>query len=219
MSKARFARRCVEHRPPRCRDNGRCSPVLYGRGAAAQHEGAPSCDRSGSPWRAASNAHHKMSIPGQYCRPSDALFGHIVAWVCGVVHEVGSGRDIESQLSGAFVTRFQRRPLSAPKSRTGLVDRFSFERSLPDPAPWDQTSSRRSLTKSQACSLLSIARLKRARSRHVRAISKRTRMDRTCLGWKGFFWPTSNPLSQGRGWSTGRASMTGSSAIPPSASL
>jgi len=26
-------------------------------------------------------------------------------------------------------------------------------------------------------------------------------MDQTCLGWRGFFWPTSNPLFQGRGWS------------------
>jgi hypothetical protein len=59
-------------------------------------------------------------------------------------------------------------------------------------------SSSRSLTKSQARSLLSIARLKIARSRTDRAISRRTRIDHTCLGSRGFFWPTSNPLFQGR---------------------
>jgi hypothetical protein len=49
-----------------------------------------------------------------------------------------------------------------------------------------------------ARNLLSIARLKIARSRLDRAISRRTRMDQTCLGSRGFFWPTSNPLFQGR---------------------
>src|SRR5882757_10428558 len=34
MTKARSARRSVEHRLPQLRDNGRCSPVLYGRVAA-----------------------------------------------------------------------------------------------------------------------------------------------------------------------------------------
>jgi len=72
----------------------------------------------------------------------------------------------------------------------------------------EQMSSSRSLTRSQARSLLSIARLKIARSRIDRAISRRTRIDHTCLGSRGFFWPTSNPLFQGR-WhrSTGRAGM------------
>jgi hypothetical protein len=71
-------------------------------------------------------------------------------------------------------------------------------------------SSRRSLTRSQARSLLSMARLKIARSRFDRAISKRTRMDQTCFGSRGFFWPMSNPLFQGR-WprSTLRTSIEG----------
>ena len=60
-----------------------------------------------------------------------------------------------------------------------------------------QMSSSRSLTKSQARSLLSIARLKIARSRLDSAISSRTRIDQTCFGSRGFFWPTSNPLFQG----------------------
>src|SRR3977135_120124 len=47
-------------------------------------------------------------------------------------------------------------------------------------------SSDRSLTRSQARSLLSIARLKMTRSRHDRAISRRTRMDQTCFGSRGF---------------------------------
>src|SRR6266436_6505749 len=61
----------------------------------------------------------------------------------------------------------------------------------------EQTSSNRSLTRSQARSLLSIARLKITRSRLDHAISRRTRMDQTCFGSRGFFWPMSNPLFQG----------------------
>jgi hypothetical protein len=84
----------------------------------------------------------------------------------------------------------------------------------------EQMSSNRSLTKSQARSLPSIARLKIARSRLDRAISNRTRMDQTCFGSGGFFWPISNPLFQGR-WllSVGRTDMAEASAVPPSTSL
>ncbi len=59
-------------------------------------------------------------------------------------------------------------------------------------------SSNRSLTRSQARRLLSIARLKMTRSHLDRAISRRTRMDQTCFGSRGFLWPMSNPLFQGR---------------------
>jgi hypothetical protein len=78
----------------------------------------------------------------------------------------------------------------------------------------EQMSSSRSLTRSQARSLLSIARLKIARSRLDLAISKRTRMDHTCLGSRGLFWPMSSPLFHGR-WrrSIGR---TGIRDPPPS---
>jgi hypothetical protein len=62
----------------------------------------------------------------------------------------------------------------------------------------EQMSSNRSLTRSEARSLLSMARLKITRSRHDRAISRLTRMDQTCFGPRGFFWPISNPLFQGR---------------------
>ena len=73
----------------------------------------------------------------------------------------------------------------------------------------EQMSSNRSLTKSQARSLLSIG-LKIARSRLDRAISRRTRMDQTCFGSRGFFWPMSNPLFQGRcPRSTGRTGIGG----------
>src|ERR1700730_17530963 len=41
-------------------------------------------------------------------------------------------------------------------------------------------------------------RLKIARSRSACAISRRTQMDQTCFGSRGFFWPMSNPLFQGR---------------------
>jgi hypothetical protein len=64
----------------------------------------------------------------------------------------------------------------------------------------EKMSSNRSLTKSQARSLLSIARLKIARSRLDPAISSLTRMDQTCFGSSGFFWPISNPLFQGAGF-------------------
>jgi hypothetical protein len=62
----------------------------------------------------------------------------------------------------------------------------------------EQISSTRSLTRSQARSLLSIARLKIARSRLDPAISRRTQMDQTCVGSRGFFWPMINPVFQGR---------------------
>jgi hypothetical protein len=76
-------------------------------------------------------------------------------------------------------------------------------------------SSNRSLTKSEAQSLLSIAKLKMTRSRHDRPISRRTRMDQTCFASRGFFWPISNPLFQGRlSLPTGR---TGMGAPPPPA--
>src|ERR1700692_2639347 len=80
--------------------------------------------------------------------------------------------------------------------------------SMPHLCVTEQMSSNRSLTRSEARSLLSMARLKMTRSRRDRAISRRTRMDQTCFGSRGFFWPMSNPLFQGR-WSlpTGRTSM------------
>ena len=54
----------------------------------------------------------------------------------------------------------------------------------------------------------------------MRAISSRTRMDQTCFGWSGFFWPTSNPLFQGRERSlTGRAGIAVPPPHRPSASL
>jgi hypothetical protein len=77
----------------------------------------------------------------------------------------------------------------------------------------EQISSTRSLTRSHARSLLSIAKLKIARSRLDRAISRRTRIDQTCFGSSGFFWPTSNPLFQGCRRLIGRADMCGA---PPS---
>src|SRR5260221_12902196 len=76
------------------------------------------------------------------------------------------------------------------------------------------------LAKPHARSLLSMAKLKSARSRHMRAISSRTRMHQTCFGWSGFFWPTSNPLFQGRERSlTGRAGIAVPPPHRPSASL
>ena len=46
-------------------------------------------------------------------------------------------------------------------------------------------------------SLLSTAMLNNARSRALPAISRRTRMDQTCLGMSGRFWPMMRPLFQG----------------------
>jgi hypothetical protein len=53
------------------------------------------------------------------------------------------------------------------------------------------------LTTSQPRSLLSIARLNRARSRTLRCICSLVRIAQTCLGSKGGFGPTSLPLFQG----------------------
>ena len=49
-------------------------------------------------------------------------------------------------------------------------------------------------TRSQPLNLLSIARLKRARSRWLLAISRRTRIAQTCFGRRGRFCPTIRPL-------------------------
>jgi hypothetical protein len=53
----------------------------------------------------------------------------------------------------------------------------------------------RTFTKSQARSLLSIAKLKSARSGHLREISSRTRMDQTYLGWSVSFDRRAIPCS------------------------
>lgn len=97
-----------------------------------------------------------------------------------------------------------------------MVDQSSFARSLLVAAllTQSQMSSNRNLTRSQARSLLSIARLKIARLRFDHAISNRTRIDHTCFGSRGFFWPTSNPLFQGLG--LGLTRRTGMEDPPPS---
>ena len=64
----------------------------------------------------------------------------------------------------------------------------------------EQMSSVLRRTRSDALSLLSIARLKSARSWGEPDISRRTLIDQTCLGNNGRFWPTTSPLFQG--WRT-----------------
>ncbi len=72
------------------------------------------------------------------------------------------------------------------------------------------------VTKSQPRSLLSIARLKRARSRRLPASSRRARMAQTCLGSNGRFYPTRRPLFQAlRFWVTA-GSWTLGMICPPS---
>ena len=84
----------------------------------------------------------------------------------------------------------------------------------------EQTSSNRSLTRSQARSLLSIARLKIARSRLDRAISRRTRMDQNVLRLKRFLLADEQSLVPRLLASVDRTCRhRGSSATPPSASL
>src|SRR5450755_2131081 len=84
----------------------------------------------------------------------------------------------------------------------------------------EQISSSRSLTKSQARSLLSIARLKIARSRIDLAISRRTRIDHTCLGSKRLLLADEQSfVPRSLASIDGACGHTGSSAIPPSASL
>jgi hypothetical protein len=62
----------------------------------------------------ASNGYHRRSISNRCYQPSDAPAGNIVGWIGEGVHEVGSGRDIENQSRGEFVTRLRGRPSSAP---------------------------------------------------------------------------------------------------------
>ncbi len=62
--------------------------------------------------------------------------------------------------------------------------------------PAEKTSATLSLTRSHPRSLLSIARLKRARSRTRSASSRRTRIAQTCFGRSGRFWPAMRPLFQ-----------------------
>lgn len=61
--------------------------------------------------------------------------------------------------------------------------------------PWD-TSETRSLTRSQARSVESIARLNSARSRTFLRSCRRTRIAQMTLSLSGAFWPTSFPLFQ-----------------------
>lgn len=79
-------------------------------------------------------------------------------------------------------------------------------RSLTRPAA--KTSRTLRPTRSQPRNLLSTAMLNSARSRALPAISRRTRMDQTCRGSSGRFWPMMRPLFQGArtGRRTGRKS-------------
>ena len=63
-------------------------------------------------------------------------------------------------------------------------------------------------TRSQPRSLLSIAMLKSARSRGLSAISSRTRIDQTCFGCSGRFWPTMRPLFQATRAGAGREELS-----------
>src|ERR1700676_1993957 len=71
-------------------------------------------DRSGRLWCAASSVCHKRPTLSRCFQPSDAPAGHIGGWMCGALHEVDLGRDIESQWSVASVTRPQRSSSTAP---------------------------------------------------------------------------------------------------------
>jgi hypothetical protein len=62
----------------------------------------------------------------------------------------------------------------------------------------EQMSSTLRRTRSDARSLLSIARLNSAKSRAESDISSRTLIDQTCLGSSGRFCPTMRPLFQAR---------------------
>src|SRR6266436_7578047 len=84
----------------------------------------------------------------------------------------------------------------------------------------EQTSSNRSLTRSQARSLLSIARLKITRSRLDRAISRRTRNGPNVLRLERFLLADEQSLVPRSLASVDRTCRhRGSSATPPSASL
>jgi len=63
--------------------------------------------------------------------------------------------------------------------------------------PLGATSSTRIATTSQPRSLPSIARLNIAKSRVRPSMCNRVRMEQTCFGRNGGFWPMSLPLFQG----------------------
>ena len=82
----------------------------------------------------------------------------------------------------------------------------------------DHKSSTFSLTRSQARSLLSMARLKSASSRIAPLISSRTRIDHTFFGCSGRFCPTRIPLFHGYRLRSTAVSMPKPPASPPSGS-
>jgi hypothetical protein len=196
--RARSARRYLERHLPQSRDIGRCSPAWYGRGGVVLRAGCRSCGKSGQPSYAASSACHKRLNPSRCFQPSDAPAGHIGGWICEDLHEVDLGRDEPVARSIGSQASTELLDCSVISNWTGRpVFFWTIVARCRTLAP-EQMSSSRSLTKSQARSLLSIARLKIARSRLDCAISRRTRMDQMCFGSRGFFWPMSNPLFQGR---------------------
>jgi hypothetical protein len=177
-----------------------------------------SCDKSGRPSCAASSAYHKGPTLSRCFQPSGAPTGHIGGLIC------------EHSLARSRLGKRYREPVArsiGSQASTELLDCSVISNWTGRPVFFwtivarcrtltpEQISSNRSLTRSQARSLLSIARLKIARSRLDRAISRRTRMDQTCFGSRGFFWPMSNPWFQGR-W-PGLIGRTGMERPPPPA--
>lgn len=117
----------------------------------------------------------------------------------------GSASQVASDLRAPSVT----------SKRTGLpVLLWMIEaRSFTWPAA--KTSATSSFTRSHPRSLLSIARLRRARSRTLPAVSRRTRIAQTCFGRSERFWPTMRLLVQA-GWHARRTGrfVTGTISTP-----
>ena len=116
-------------------------------------------------------------------------------------------------------SRFRHSPHLSTRHYARIVRGWGASIGL-EPSAYGTHSMRRTkvahrATRSHPRSLLSTATLKSARSRGAAAISRRTRIDQTCFGWSGRFWPTTRPLFQARRDGRGAGRNSVDTAKPP----
>jgi len=136
-------------------------------------------------------------------RPTDAthpltIRAYCLVERCGLPWIRLGHRNSRPIISGSRIHRSRdKRVVSAISKRTGMpvllwiIEVRSFTR------PAEKPSRTLRPTRSQPRNLRSTAMLNSARSRALPAISRRTRMDQTCPGSSGRFWPMMRPLFQG----------------------
>jgi hypothetical protein len=140
----------------------------------------------------------KARVEANRCKPSSRRAEHIAGSSCSGCDHHGHRTEIRPFLARDFDVIVNGLPRLLrqlkPNGPTGLL--------LPHCArstanPLGVKSSTRSATTSQPRSLLSIARVNIAESRVRPSICNRVRIDQTCFGRSGGFWPMSFPLFQG----------------------